>query len=50
MDSRFRRWWPVLLLFPIPFSPWWLTGICLTLFCFLVWLLSRPRRDHKRAN
>jgi hypothetical protein len=29
----------LIILFPIPFSPWWLTIIYLAVFCLLVWLL-----------
>jgi cytochrome c biogenesis protein ResB len=38
-------WWLILLviLFPIPFSPWWLTIICVALFVvMLVLLMPRP--------
>jgi hypothetical protein len=35
------RLWLLVLLFPIPFSPWWLTIICLAMFCSLVYLFSR---------
>jgi hypothetical protein len=35
------RWWLLILLFPIPFSPWWLTIICLAVFCSLVYLFTR---------
>ena len=35
------RLWLLVLLFPIPFSPWWLTIICLAVFCFLVYLFTR---------
>jgi hypothetical protein len=30
-------WWLLLLLFPLPFSPWWLGLIFFAMFCFLVW-------------
>src|SRR5258708_5943945 len=33
------RKWLLIILFPIPFSPWWLTIIYLAVFCSLVWLL-----------
>jgi hypothetical protein len=39
-ESRFSRslaWWLLFLLFPIPFSPWWLGIIFFAIFCFLVW-------------
>jgi hypothetical protein len=41
-----RKGWPwylwlLVLLFPIPFSPWWLTIICLAVFCSLVYLFTR---------
>jgi hypothetical protein len=46
MVSRPRRWWPLFLLLPIPISARWLTDICLTLFCFLIWLVNRiPHSD-----
>ncbi len=35
------RLWLFVLLFPIPFSPWWLTVICLALFCILMYLFTR---------
>jgi hypothetical protein len=28
-------WWLLVLLFPIPWSPWWLCIIFLGIFCFL---------------
>lgn len=38
------RWswlkWLIIILFPIPFGPWWLTVICLTVFCVMAWLLE----------
>jgi len=30
-------WWLLLLLFPLPYSPWWLGLIFFAMFCFLVW-------------
>jgi hypothetical protein len=35
------RVWLVVLLFPIPFGPWWLTIICFALFGSLLYLLTR---------
>jgi len=33
-------WWlVVLILLPIPFTPWWLGIICFALFCGLSWAL-----------
>jgi membrane protein implicated in regulation of membrane protease activity len=40
-------WWLILLivLFPIPFSPWWLTIICLAVFvALLAVFLPRAKR------
>jgi hypothetical protein len=42
------RFWLLLLLFPIPFSPWWLTIICLAVFCSLVYLFTRDKRVRNR--
>jgi hypothetical protein len=39
------RKWLLIILFPIPFSPWWLTIIYLAVFCSLVWLLVQPNRE-----
>ena len=36
--------WLLILLFPIPWRPWWLTLLCFTLFCLIYYLLARPRR------
>ena len=41
------RLWLLILLFPIPFSPWWVTLICLTVFCLLAWLLLASRKNSK---
>jgi hypothetical protein len=38
------RLWLLVLLFPIPFSPWWLAIICLAVFCSLVYLFTREER------
>jgi hypothetical protein len=37
-----RAWllWLLVLLFPIPFTPWWLGLILLLVFILLVWLLE----------
>lgn len=35
--------WLVVLLFPLPFSPWWLGLTCLAVFVFLVCMLARDR-------
>jgi hypothetical protein len=37
-DERKRSWvwWLLVLLFPIPLSPWWLGLIFFAMFCFLV--------------
>lgn len=47
--SERRSWlpWLLVLLFPIPFSPWWLGIIFLAAFIVLVVLLSRERADSK---
>jgi hypothetical protein len=34
MLSEWRKWL-LILLFPVPFSPWWLTVICVALFALL---------------
>jgi hypothetical protein len=34
----------LVLLFPIPFSPWWLTVICFALFCSLLYLVAREEK------
>ena len=33
--------WLVVILFPMPFSPWWLTLICLAVFVFLLWVFNQ---------
>jgi len=45
-DSSGIGWgiWLLVLLFPIPFSPWWLGVICFLAFASLVYLVSRRRR------
>ncbi|HZU24813.1 MAG TPA: hypothetical protein VFA04_04785 [Bryobacteraceae bacterium] len=37
-----RAWllWLLILLFPIPFTPWWLGLILLLVFMLLLWLLA----------
>jgi len=40
------RFWLLALLFPIPFSPWWLTIICSAMFCTLVYLFSRAEGNN----
>jgi hypothetical protein len=44
--SGWPTWWLILLiiLFPIPFGPWWLTIICLAVFCVLVVLIT-PKKE-----
>ena len=32
-------WWVFVILFPIPFSPWWLGIICFVAFAFLMVVL-----------
>ncbi len=48
-EDRGCPWWLWLLivLFPIPFSPWWLTVTCLAVFCALLWIIlaGTPRQD-----
>src|SRR5437773_1333146 len=39
------RMWLLVLLFPIPFSPWWVTVICLAVFCSLVYLFTREGQN-----
>ena len=37
-----RLWlWLFIVLFPIPFNPWWVTVICLSVFAFLLWGFTR---------
>jgi hypothetical protein len=36
--------WLLILLFPIPWRPWWLTLLCLTIFGMIIYLVDRPRR------
>jgi hypothetical protein len=33
-------WWLLIFLFPIPFSPWWLSVFALAVFCLLVFLFA----------
>jgi hypothetical protein len=52
MTGLRQKGWPwylllLVLLFPIPFSPWWLTTICLAVFCALVY--SFTREESKRG-
>lgn len=39
MLSGWRKWLLVIL-FPVPFSPWWLTLTCLGVFALLLYALS----------
>ena len=34
----------IIILFPIPFTPWWLGLICLFIFACLMYVLTRPTR------
>jgi len=45
--TGWRYWWLFLLilLFPIPFSPWWLGVICGAVFVLLVLLATRGTPD-----
>ena len=39
-------WWlVVLILFPIPFCPWWLGIICFPIFCGLSWAVFQEHRQ-----
>jgi hypothetical protein len=33
-------WWVIMILFPIPFRPWWLGIFCFVVFVFLIFLLN----------
>src|SRR6266853_3295226 len=43
------RWWLLVILFPIPFGPWWLTVISLAVFCLLLWLCSPTNKKPSRS-
>ena len=38
-------WWLLVLLFPIPWSPWWLCIIFLGIFCFLAFGVLNYEED-----
>jgi hypothetical protein len=40
-------WWLLVLLFPIPWSPWWLCIIFIGIFCFLVFGVLHYEKDSK---
>jgi hypothetical protein len=44
--SGWRLWWLIVLvvLFPIPFTPWWIGIIFAAIFCLLVGLLIPKRK------
>jgi hypothetical protein len=45
-NTETQRWpwwaWLIFLLFPIPFSPWWLGLFCLMVFILLLIVLREP--------
>jgi len=48
LDRPWRWWvWLLILLFPIPFTPWWLGVICLAVFILLVVLLRGIKLNPK---
>jgi hypothetical protein len=41
------RTWLLIILFPIPYGPWWLTIICVMGFCLLAYLIVAADNSKK---
>jgi hypothetical protein len=48
--GRAWGWWFLVILFPIPFSPWWLTIICVGVFGLLCYVFTREEGANRNAQ